>query len=244
MLWTSIELMKENGITLAKARSRRYPTWTITDIDYADDAALLTNTSTQTESLLQSLEWATGGIGLHVNADKTEFICFNQRGDISTLNSKSLILVDKFIYLGSSISSTENGINTQLAKTWIAINRLSVIWKLDLSDKIKRSFFQAVVESVLQYGCTTWMLTVSTKQQLYGNLLPISKTIQVKQTRHVGHCWRSKDELIINALMWTPLQGWARVGWPARTYQQQLSTDTGWTIEDLLRVMDDRYKWQ
>ena len=35
-----------------------------------------------------------------------------------------------------------------------------------------------------------------TKQQLYGHLPPISKTVQVRQTRHAGHCWRSKDKLI------------------------------------------------
>ncbi len=51
------------------------------------------------------------GIGLHVNIDKTEFICFNQRGNISTLNGGSLKLVDKFTYFGSSVS-TENDINT------------------------------------------------------------------------------------------------------------------------------------
>ena len=79
-------------------------------------------------------------IGLHFNADKTEYMCFNQRGDISTLNSSSLKLVDKFTYLGSSVSSTEKHINTRLAKAWTAINKLSVIWKSDLTDEIKRSF--------------------------------------------------------------------------------------------------------
>ena len=75
--------MKDNGFKLAKKRSRRYPAQTVTDSDYADDIALLANTSTQAETLLHSLERAEGGIGLHVNADKAEYICFNQRGDIS-----------------------------------------------------------------------------------------------------------------------------------------------------------------
>ena len=68
-------------------------------------------------------------------------MCFNQTGDISTLNGSSLKLVDKFTYLGSSVSSTETDINTPLAKAWTTIDRLSVIWKPDLTDKIKRSFF-------------------------------------------------------------------------------------------------------
>ena len=65
---------------------------------------------------------------------------FNQRGDISTQNGSSLKLVDKFTFLGSSVVSTEKDVNTQLAKAWIAIDKQSVIWKSDLTDKIKHSF--------------------------------------------------------------------------------------------------------
>ena len=92
-----------------------------------NDIALQANTLAQAESLLHSLERAAGGIGLHVNADKTEYMCFSRGGDIYTLNSGPLKLVDKFTYLGRSISSSENDINTRLAKAWTAIDRLSVI---------------------------------------------------------------------------------------------------------------------
>ena len=70
----------------------------------------------QAETLLHSLDQAAAGIGLHVYAHKTEYMCFNQRGDITTLNGSSLKLVDKFAYLGSSVSSTDTDINTRLAK--------------------------------------------------------------------------------------------------------------------------------
>ena len=86
-------------------------------------------------------------------------LCYNQTGDISTLEGTPLKLVDKFTYLGSSVESTENDIETRLMKAWTAINRLSIIWKSDLTDKMKPSFFQAVVTSILLYGCTTWTLT-------------------------------------------------------------------------------------
>ena len=56
-----------------------------------------------------------------------------------------------------------------------------------------------------------------TKQPLYGHLPPIMKTIQVRRTRHAGHCWRSRDELISDGLLWTPSHGHAKAGWPART---------------------------
>ena len=79
---------------------------TITDSDYVD-IALQANTTSHAESQMHSLEWATGGIGLHGNANKTEYMCFNQRGYISILNGDSLKLVVKFTYVGSSVSSTE-----------------------------------------------------------------------------------------------------------------------------------------
>ena len=94
VLRTSIDKIRENGFMLKKKRSRWYPAKTITDADYADDIALLANTPNQAETLLHSLERAAAGIGLHVNAHKTEYMCYNQTGDISTLDGTSLKLVD------------------------------------------------------------------------------------------------------------------------------------------------------
>ena len=155
VLRTSIDKIRENGFELTKKRSRRYPATTITDADYADDITILANTPDQAETLLHSLERAETNIGLYVNAHKTEYMCYNQTGDISTLEGTPLKLVDKFTYLGSSVESTEKDIETRLTKAWIAINRLSIIWKSDLTDKMKRSFFQEAVTSILLYGCTT-----------------------------------------------------------------------------------------
>ena len=170
VLRTSIDKIKRNGFELTKKRSRRYPAKTITDTDYADDIVILANTPAQAETLLHSLERAVAGIGPHVNAHKTEYMCFNQTGDISTLDSRSLKLVDKFTYLGSSVSSTETDIDTRLMKAWTAINKLSVIWKSDLTDKMKHCFFQTAVVSILLYGCTTWTLTKwLEKRQLHKN---------------------------------------------------------------------------
>ena len=83
-----------------------------------------------------------------------------------------------------------------------------------------------------------------TRHQLYGHLPPITKTIQVKRNRHTGHCWRSKDELISDVLLWTPTYGHAKAGRPARTYIQQLCEDTGCNPEDLPEAMNDREKWR
>ena len=119
---------------------------------------------------------------------------------------------------------------------------LSLLPHIFMADEMKRSFFQAVVVSILLYGCTTWTLTKrlekkldgnytrmlwallnkswrqhTTVHQLYSHLRPITKTIQARRTRLAGHCWRSRDELIKDVLQWTPTYGRAKAGRPART---------------------------
>ena len=117
----------------------------------------------------------------------------------------------------------------------------------------------------LLYGCTTSTLTKRldgnytrmlrailnksrgqhpTRHQIYGHLPPITKTIQVRRTRHAGHCWRSRNELIRDVLLWTPTYSRAKAGRPARTYIQQLCENTGCSLEDLPGVMNDREKWR
>ena len=147
-----------------------------------------------------------GGDGLIPTSNALARMCFNQTYDISTLDGTSLKLVDKFTYLGSSVSSNENHIDTLLTKAWTAIDKLSIIWKSDLTDKMKRSFFQAAVVPILLYGCTTWTLTKRlkkldgnytrilrailnksrrqhpTKHQLYGHLPPITTSHVLKRT--------------------------------------------------------------
>ena len=123
--------------------------------------------------------------------------------------------------------------------------------------------------SILLYGCTTWTLTKRmekkldgnytrmlqailnkscrqrpTKQQLYGHLPSITKTIQVRRIRHARHCWRSRDKLMSDILLWTPSHGRAKTERSARTYIQQLCVDTGCNPEDLPGAIDNRYMWR
>ena len=175
MLRTSIDKIEENSFELTKKRSRRYPAKTITDADYLNQA----------ETLLHSLERANTGIGLSVNAHKTEYMCFNQTGDISTLVHlpRRQCLINRKRHQLLSIGYWSYG-----SQTW------PIKWNT--------VFFQAAVMSMLLYGCTTWTLTKRmekkldgnytrmlrailnkswrqhpTKQQLYGHLPPIAKTI-------------------------------------------------------------------
>ena len=116
-----------------------------------------------------------------------------------------------------------------------------------------------------RYCCTTWTLTKRlekkldgnytrmlrailnrswrqhpTWRQLYGHLPPITKSIQARRTRHARHCWRSKDEIVSDVLLWTPVYGQSKAGLPAQTFIQQLCDDTGCNPEDLPKAMNDR----
>ena len=135
---------KSKWLYTQKSKKQTILCTTITDIDYADDIVLLANTPTQAESLLHSLEQAANDIGFHENAEKTEYI--------SILNVGSLKLRNKFMYLGSRVLSTDNDINIHQAKTRTVIDRFSIIWKSDLSDK-----------SSSHINSTIWMHLMDTK---------------------------------------------------------------------------------
>ena len=108
-----------------------------------------------------------------------------ETGNITTLNGTPLKLVDN--YLGSSVSSTEKDIDTRLTKVWKGVDRLSILWKSDLTDKMKCSFFQAAVVSILLYGCTTWTLTKRLEKKLDGNYTRILRAILNKSLRQHPH---------------------------------------------------------
>ena len=152
---------------------------------------------------------------------------------------------------------------------WIAWSFHSSRSFLSSKPSVFVYIYICIYSSILLYGCTTWTLTKRlekkldgnytrmlrailnkswqrhpTRHQLYGHLPPITKSIQVRRTRHAGHCWRSRDELIRDLLLWIPTHGRAKAGRPARTYIQQLCEDTGCCPEDLPRAMNDREEWR
>ena len=148
-------------------------------------------------------------------------MCYNQTGDITTQDGASLKLVDKFAYIGSSVSSTEKDIDMRLTKAWTAIDRFSIVWKSDLIDKMKRSFFQAAVILILVYGCTTWTLTKRLKKKLDGNYTRMLRAIlnnswRQHPTRHqlYGH-----QPLITKTIQFRRTGHWTLLEKQGRTHQ-------------------------
>ena len=131
------------------------------------------------------------------------------------------------MYFVIYIWSTEKDVNICVGKTWTASDRLLIIWKSDLSDKIRKG----ILSTGSYVSTTVWLhhldinkilrknarlelhkyavlknpgsFTLKDKQ-LYSHLLSILKSIQVSQARHAEYCWWSKDEVIIGIPLWTP----------------------------------------
>ena len=145
---------------------------------------------------------------------------------------------------------------------------MSVIWKSDLIDKMKRSFFQAAVMSILLYGCTTWTLTKPKEKKLNGEYkecceqywtspggntpqntnytatyLPSRKLSKLDEPDMQGTAGEAGTSSC-DVLLWTPTYGRAKAGRPARTYIQQRCEDTGCSPEDLPEAMNDWGKWR
>ena len=142
---------------LHRQRSRRTPAITITDLDFADDLARLTEEMEQAQEILNCLEDEAGRVGLQCNAKKTELQVFNQETpvEIKVKNGKKLKIVENFKYLGAWTESTDKDFTVRKALAWSACHKLRKIWRSKLSRKMKVRLFIATVESVLLYGAET-----------------------------------------------------------------------------------------
>ena len=171
--------------------------------------------------------------------------------------------------MGSFIESTAHDIDVRIAKAWGAITNMTKISKSKLSERLKRNFFRATVESVLTYGTTIWTLTKTlknrlnesytrilraaqnkswkenlTNEELYKRIPIVTETIRKQRMRFAGHYWRADNELVSTVLLWQPQHGQRSRGRPAKTYTDQLVEDTECTLDVLPNTMNDRDGWR
>ena len=258
------------GFQLEKRRSRRIGPDVITDLDFADDIALLSEEIEQAQELLSRVETSVGKVGLRMNAGKTKYMSFNHvSADIHTSDGTSLEEVTDFKYLGALMESSAKDIKVRKAAAWRACGKLQKIWKSTLPRKFKYRLFAATVESVLLYGCEAWTITPKlskdldgcytrllrtaynvhwkqhmTNQQLYGDISKITVKIRERRLRFAGHCWRNTDEAVSRLLLWNPKHGKKAPGRPSQTYLDQLRQDTGLETAELRTAMQDRSVWR
>ncbi len=150
---------EELGIRLTSRQSRRKGPVVITNLEFADDIALLSELINQAKDLLNRVETSAAQIGLSMNAKKTKVMAYNQNEEVKTMTTdgSQLEVVYDFKYLGSWIDNTEADLRSRKAEAWRACNKLTKVWKSDLSREIKVRLLGSAVESILLYfaipGC-------------------------------------------------------------------------------------------
>ncbi|KAL5271007.1 hypothetical protein ACHWQZ_G001606 [Mnemiopsis leidyi] len=263
----------EHGFTLKPAQSRRVVSETVTDVEFADDVALVTDSIEAAQNLLGRLETAASSVGLSMNDGKTEFLTVNtpdEEANIKSSSGRQLKHVKDFKYLGSWIATTEKDIRTRKAKAWAACHKLMKVWKSNLRRSMKIRLFVATVESILLYGSETWTLTESlskqidgcytrmlrmaldvnwkqhlTNKEVYGTLPRATMKIQERRMRLAGHLQRHPELTASSLLLWEPKHGARTRGRPALTYVDNLRKDTGLSdTREIAGLMADRLLWR
>ncbi|XP_047486517.1 uncharacterized protein LOC125037418 [Penaeus chinensis] len=195
----------EAGVLQGDADIQQYTLQT----DYADDIALLSDSITDAQNLLDLVVNAAKIVGLNINEETTEYLSYN-------ILDKPQANIKKIKYLGSWVDSSEKDIKIRKAQAWSATLKMNNIWKSDLPRSLKINFFRATVESIRLYGSETWTLTKSlndeldgtytrllrhilniswrehiTNEELYKELPKLSENIRTRRLKFAGHCFRA-----------------------------------------------------
>ena len=268
VLRMSVDTISDKGLEIKPRQSSRHPAQHLTDTDFADDIALISNSLFNAQCLLQSLEQASNCVGLYLNESKTEYVnkCMSDSDFvIKSLNNTLLKMVSDYVYLGSYISSSEKDFMTRKGKAWTACNALHKIWTSNLSRDFKLQIFKAAIEPILLYGSETWTLSKRlekrldgtytrllmrvqnlswrshpTKQLIYRNVPSVSTIVKARRVQFAGHCYRAENEVISSILLWKPSQRRGR----SLSYPSVISRDTNIIEQDLGKVMLDREVWR
>ena len=263
---------EELGFTLHPRKSRRHPKVVLTDLDFADDIALLSDEIEQAQELLSRVESECKKVGLCINAKKTKALAINitDPPSLHTKDGTALEWVSDFKYLGSWVEQSAKDLNVRKALAWQALNGMVRIWKSNLNKNLKARFFKGTVEAILLYGCETWTLTESmqkaldgtytrmlrkafnihwsshiTNEELYKDLTKVSNTIAARRAQLAGHCHRHPELSAQPLVLWEPKHGQRGRGRPRTTYIDTLKRDTG--IRDTVELdmlMRNRDIWR
>ena len=179
VLRLSLDRMNEKGVKTKPRQSRRYPAQHLTDLDFADDLALISESIKDAESLLQSLEFAASQVGLYCNESNTEFVTTSPSPtELKSLNNTIIKRVEDFKYLGSYIADSQKDFKVRKALAWDACNKLDKIWLSNLPNSLKIKTFRTLIEPVLLYGSETWTLSTILEKRLNGCYTNLLRRVQ------------------------------------------------------------------
>ena len=185
---------EEFGFTITPQQSRRVRAKTITDLDFADDIALLSNLIEQAKQLLLAVEKECNAVGLYINAKKTKYMTYNISEELQLALADGTKIgraitekgTQDFVYLGSWIDTTWQDIKVRKGQAWAALNKMDIIWKSPLKRETKIGIFKSTVEYVLLYGSETWTLNKKLNKSIDGCYTRmIRKVLNVSWKQHL-----------------------------------------------------------
>ena len=239
----------------------------LADLDYADDIALLENTTKSAQDLLNRVEKACHVVGLLLNAPKTKYMHLNPSTNTSLVSSDGspIELVQDFKYFGGYTDSGYD-MNPRIGQAWSTLNSLKKSGKQLSRTRQNLKVFKASVETILLYGSESWALTVArskkrygsytkmlcavyniswrdhvSNKSLYGRLPRISIVVKRRRLALAGHVSRH-NEPAGKVLLWSP-DVKRRVERPHIIVKTLLENDTGLSGSQLLAEMEDRASW-
>ena len=248
---------EELGFTLHRRRSRRHEPVILTNTDFADNIATISEEMEQAQNMLRNIEIEGAKVGLRLNAKKTEMLLFNHnvqnvQMDVMSRDSYKAKVVDNFKYLGGWMNSSEKDFEVRKAQRWSACHKLKKIWSSNLSKKFKIRLFITTVESTLLYGSEAWTINKSFEKKLdgcytkmlrmtpnvtwqdmiansefYGDLPLVSSKVTVTRMKIAGHCVRHEEEETSKLTLWQPVHGKRSTGKRKLSYIDTLLNDTG-----------------
>jgi ribonuclease HI len=195
----------------------------ITDLEFADDIALLSDNIDNVQEMLNSVEREAALIGLNLNKKKTEYILVGTWDNIDNIQIKVLsgdiTRVDDFKYLGCYIRNSCKDFEVRRGLAWNACKKLWKIWKSEHSSELKIRVFRATIESILLYGSETWSLTKGQERKvsgcysrllryilnikwsdfisnevLYDGMSTLDIKLRQRRLQFAGHCYRSNKD--------------------------------------------------
>ena len=137
------------------------------------------------------------------------------------------------------------------------------IWKSNLDKHLKINYFRATVERILMHGAETWTMNARmhkrldgcytnllrraqnlswkdhhTLQDIYGTIPKLSERLAQCRSRFAGHCFRAKDEIISDLIMWKASNS------RKLTFPDIISRDSGIPVKELPTAMADKDFWR
>ena len=146
VLHISMDAKNTKGLLLKPRRGTRHPAEHITDLDFSDDLAIISNTVKNAQSLIYALEEASAYVGLYCNDIKTEFVSTETDPKIVSFAGKTTKHVPEFKYLGSYIMNSGKDLKIRKALAWKACNKLEKNWRSNMRNNLKLNLFRSIVE--------------------------------------------------------------------------------------------------